>query len=275
MENKLKSTMHMPNLFYKSLRRFLPLGLGILLWGACNDGPEPSSFGQVRLDIDRRQPSTLYLTRAVSEDLTVHLRSGNGDVDLTLSGSEANTTLQKQQLPAGIYSLEAYTPGYDAVFSGDRLGHAKWYGTRQFTVQAGQQTRVALTVPMTNFALRCLMPQNMNTLFTGVSMEVSYGSRTLTLPLGETLYLDVEEGAELNLALHLTNADGESFTRRSRLAAARIAANSLYTYRYTFSSQPATDGVLELTVTYDDSFTVAPDQPITIDASDGQSLLTP
>lgn len=258
----------MRTLLYHSLS----LLCGVVLFAACSDGVAPSTTGTIQLDIERQLPSALQLTRAVSEDLTIHLTNEAGDVNLTLAGSTANTTLNQQQLPAGLYTLEAYVPGYDTTFSGDELGHAKWYGTRQFSVQEGQQTRVALTVPMTNFGLRCQMPENINELFTSVSLEVAYGTRTLTLPLGETLYLDVEADAVLDLALHLTNVDGESHTRRSRLAANRIAANRLYTYRYELSSQPATGGVLELTVTYDDSFQTAEGQSITIDGASGQSL---
>ncbi len=216
-----------------------PIFWGIMFCSCSNDTVESAaSTGTLCVDLAQQRPSNITVTtRAVSQGLQVDVTDATrGDV-YHFSEEDAEERLRALELKTGTYTLKAYSANHETTYTGSELGDEKWFASMIFSIENNKQTRIGLTVPMTNFGIRFQMPQGLDKWFTNQQFTVTYAGRTLTIPANGIAYFDVADGQELSFQLTMKNTDGETFQTQSTRQANDINAGTMYTVTYEMVNQ--------------------------------------
>ncbi len=201
---------------------------------------QPAKGTLVLTHVERQAPDAVTVTRAVDSDLQVDILDAEGTVLLHFNEGEGTEGTKRLSLEAGSYQLRAYTANWQTTYDASELGDAKFYGRSPFTIVAGQEHRIGLSVPMTNVGVCLVLPQGVGEMFHDIRFTATIGERTMSLTDGQTAYFDYAEGAVLNYTLSMTNADGEVFTQSGQRDAADVAAGTVYTVTYAMAAHAVT-----------------------------------
>lgn len=216
------------------MNKFFSIPLIALAFASCAQTEEDvrPAMGTVSVVLSKQAENPELVTRAVDDDLQVDVLSSDGTVLYHFDEGQATTGLNELMLPAGTYTLRAYTANHDAEYANAERGAAKFYGETTFQVLPERHIRVGLQVPMTNFAVSFSMPDDVASRFTNIRFTVTRGERTQMLVLGETTYFDLDPAADLEYRLEMTNADGETGSQEKYLKVADQRPGTLYTITY-------------------------------------------
>lgn len=214
------------------MKKILSIILIALTLASCTqtDDVKPA-MGTLTVELSKQAPDAEVITRTVDDDLQVDVLDSEGTVLYHYAEGEAQTALNALMLPAGSYTLRAYTANHDAEYSSAERGEAKYYGETTFQVQAGRHIRLGLQVPMTNFAVSFVLPDEAAALFHNIRFTLTQGTRSLEISTGETAYFDPEPDT-VDYELEVTNADEEVCQQSKYLKSADQRPGTHYTITY-------------------------------------------
>lgn len=215
------------------MKKILFILLAAFTLASCSETEDIApAKGTVSVELSKQAADVQLITRTVDDDLQVDILGADGSLVKHFAEGEAHSGLQALELAAGTYSLRAYTPNYNTVYTNDQPGEAKYYAETDIHVVAGRQQRVGLQVPMTNMAFTLSLPEGVGERFTNIRFTLTRGDRTRELADGETAYFDLTPSADLEYTLEMTNADGEVRSQEKYLKAADQRAGTHYTITY-------------------------------------------
>lgn len=195
--------------------------------------PEEAGKGYLSLSSIELQAETIrpVTTRAVSPDLTIEIVKEDGTTVAKYEAGAAEAS-EKIELEAGIYKLKAYSPNYGTTWTNDEKGEPIYYKEQDFTIEAEKVRYLTVQVPMVNFGVRLLLPDNFNTWFSSYLFSVQMDNRNVTLQNGETAYFAPvpETSISFQYALSATNADDEALSQISNYS--DIAGGTIYEITY-------------------------------------------
>ena len=193
----------------------------LLMVTSCSHTADTPLLGTLELSIAVEQPiSNTVSTRAVDAELQVEVWSVDGATMLHqfTPGQSPN----RMTLAAGSYLLKAFTPNYQTTYGNDKLGEAKYYAERVFSIEPAVVNRISCPVPMINTAVSLSLPEGFNTWFTSYSFSIkqSTTSRTVSMEVGQTAYFDCTDGAtSLLYTITSINTDDEPNSDSNTLSA--------------------------------------------------------
>lgn len=173
-------------------------------------------------------------TRAVSPDLVIEILKADGTqvFKFNAGAAEANG---KIELDAGTYKLKAYSPNYGTTLENNEQGTPIYYKEQDFSIEPEKVNYLAVQVPMVNFGVQLVLPDNFSTLFDSYTFTVQLGSRSVVLQEGETAYFDLtqENSGTLLYTLTATNSDDETQSKTDSYS--ELSAGIIYeiTYHWT------------------------------------------
>lgn len=173
-------------------------------------------------------------TRAVSPDLVIEILKADGTQVFKFDAGAAEAN-EKIELDAGTYKLKAYSPNYGTTLENNEQGAPIYYKEQDFNIEPEKVNYLAVQVPMVNFGVKLVLPDNFNTLFGSYTFTVQWGSRNVVLQEGETAYFDLtqENSGTLLYTLTATNSDDETQSKTDSYS--ELSAGIVYeiTYHWT------------------------------------------
>ena len=229
------------------MNRLIYILLSILLLTACQqDQLSPSVGGAVlELDLQRFGRPSMSVTRAVDEVLAVDvIKDGALYNDMHYA---PGTVPQKLFLEPGTFTIRAYSDNQETwKTENDGKGAACYYTETTVEMEEDMIIRLAVEVPMTNYAVGLQLPEYFNNLFRSYTFTLKSGGRTTAIKEGERAYFDVADGG-FTYALRATNTDGNTHSH-SAIEFPDVEAGKLFTLRYSYDSDATTGGVdIEIT----------------------------
>lgn len=185
--------------------------LALVMLASCHQGELPQTpteecvleFDNVRTN---RAPA---MTASIDPDLAVSVLDADGQ---TREHYAPGTVPSKIVLEPGTFTVQAYTPNTQTWLSAnDGRGEACYYAETTVEMQADATTRLKMSVPMVNYAVRLQLPELFAELFPDYTFTLSAGNRELDLRDGETAYFNETDGA-FSYSLTATNSDGQTFS---------------------------------------------------------------
>lgn len=230
------------------MKRLLYIILGIVLLTACQQDELPTKGqGSAVLELDLlRAGRPTMTTRAVDADLAVAIYKQGGIPYVQYAAGEVP---KKIVLEPGIFKVIAYTENQDTwqTANGGK-GAACYYAETSVEMENDMVVRLALEVPMTNYAVGLELPEHFTELFRSYTFTLRSGSRTTAIQQGEKAYFDVADGG-FSYALRATNTDGKT-NSHSAIDFPDVEAGKLFTLRYSYDSD-ATSGGVDIVITDD------------------------
>lgn len=216
------------------MKKLFSIFLLILTLVSCTQTEDVQpAMGTVSLEsLSKQAENPELVTRTVDDDLQVDVLDNGGAVLHHYDEGQAQDGLNELMLEAGTYTLRAYTANYQTTYSGTERGEAKYYAETAFQVQAGRHIRLGLQVPMTNFAVSFVLPDEAAALFHDIRFTLTQGTRSLEISTGETAYFDPEPDTDLDYELEVTNADEEVCQQSKYLKSADQRPGTHYTITY-------------------------------------------
>ena len=223
-------------------------------------------YGSISLGVNAE--SEMLVTKAVMD--AEALASYN--ITLTKIGTEGYVWDHREyseitdwKVPAGTYSLEVENYTIDeAAAANDGKGAVRVLGTKNFTVEAGKTTDVAVECTPQNSRLSFAADAAFNTIFSDPKVSVTYESRTVELGAPEltheastSVYF---EPVTVNWTLTATPALGG--TKKTFNGTVDLQKASWSQVKFTTKN---TDGKISITVSVDDKMTVLDEVNETID----------
>lgn len=210
----------------------LYLVASIFLLASCQQegqGTEKTATGYLSIEgIALQADVQTVSSRAVDEDLYVEILQDGERYSLY----EPGTVLDKIELPVGIYQLRAYNGAAQMENPYERLGNPVYSSEAQsFDVEAGAVTSLELEVPMTNFGVTLILPEEFATYFGENYTFTVTRDRPVKLRTGETAYFPYSENVTFSYSLKATNADGEE-SEPQRGTCTEVASGTVYTVTY-------------------------------------------
>lgn len=173
-------------------------------------------------------------TRAVSPDLVIEILKADGTQVFKFDAGAAEAN-EKIELDAGTYKLKAYSPNYGTTLENNEQGTPIYYKEQDFSIEPEKVNYLAVQVPMVNFGVQLVLPDNFSTLFDSYTFTVQLGSRSVVLQEGETAYFDLtqENSGTLLYTLTATNSDDETQSKTDSYS--ELSAGIVYeiTYHWT------------------------------------------
>lgn len=199
---------------------------------------EETEQGYLSLSSIELQAETIHpvATRAVSPDLTIEILKEDGTTVVKYEAGAAEAS-EKIELEAGTYKLKTYSPNYGALWTNDEKGAPIYYKEQDFTIEAEKVRYLTVHVPMVNFGVRLVLPDNFNTWFTSYLFSVQMGDRNVTLQNNETAYFVLTPGDNIpfQYALSATNTDNEALSQINNYS--DITGGTIYEITYSMATR--------------------------------------
>ena len=187
---------------------------------------------------------------------TLRTRAVDSDLSLILTGPESRQYAAGEEVPekwplaVGHYTLQAFTPNQTGwKTDNEGRGSACHIGSTEFDIQEDWVTYVNYQVPMTNYGVQLVLPDEFKKYFSNNRFVVTSAGRSPIVAENQTAYFDPAEGG-FSFVLTVTNVDGETFTTKTQQFS-NVAAGKVYKVCYSYSDDPG-DASLTVTITYDD-----------------------
>ena len=215
----------------------LYLVASIFLLASCQQegqGTEKTATGYLSIEgIALQADVQTVSSRAVDEDLYVEILQDGERYSLY----EPGTVLDKIELPVGTYQLRAYNGAAQMENPYERLGNPVYSSEAQsFDVEAGAVTSLELEVPMTNFGVTLILPEEFAAYFgDNYTFTVKSNDREVKLKDGETAYFPYSENVTFSYSLKAVNADGEESEQEGGTRT-EVARGTVYTITYTMAT---------------------------------------
>lgn len=175
-------------------------------------------------------------TRAVSPDLVIEILKGDGIQVFKFDAGAAEAN-DKIELDAGTYKLKAYSPNYGTTWENNEQGTPIYYKELDFSIKPEKVNYLAVEVPMVNFGVKLVLPDNFNALFGSYTFAVQLGSRSVVLQEGETAYFDLptQNSSALLYTLTATNSDDETLSKTDSYS--ELSAGIVYEITYQWANE--------------------------------------
>ena len=213
---------------------------GIFLLASCQQEETPSTEGGLSVaGIEKQVSAEVGLfSRAVDKSLTVDLYKG-GEKLRTLTAKEMQSKIKLDA--ASDYSLKVYSANYgsDVNWTNEQKGEPIYYKEEPFSVKLGETTSLKVKVPMSNYAVKLVLPEGLDWVSSS-EFTVTSGERSVKLQNGETAYFPYAEGGSFTYQLNLTNADNETFELTGSYGTEenkKLAFNTCYEVAYSMATQ--------------------------------------
>ena len=222
------------------MRRLLYIILSIVLLASCQQEEISVQKGSAVLELSlSRMGRPTMTTRAVDEDLAVAIYKVGG---IPYVQYAAGQVPQKIVLEPGTFKVIAYTENQNnwKTANGGK-GAACYYAETTVEMENDMVVRLALEVPMTNYAVGLELPEHFTELFRSYTFTLRSGSRVTAIKEGEKAYFDIADGG-FSYSLRATNTDGKT-NSHSAIDFPDVEAGKLFTLRYSYDSDATTGGV--------------------------------
>lgn len=242
------------------------MALLALVFTACSsDDDIPNQSGakgrlSVNLNIDSSLRSSRGSSRAeynevTVDDLTLHLVSDDGQVDMTFTPAEI--TAAPKEVRVGDYTLEAYYGSTEQ----DGFEMPYFYGSQRLTVTENNLTEVNLTASLCNSMVSIKYTDAFKLYFSRYSASVlSSASRTTVFAADETRPAYIATG-DCKIFVDVTKTTSTSATFQP----ASFTAEAATLYEVTLDVNNGAVGQAVLVITFDDNIG---QEPIEIELSD-------
>ena len=168
-------------------------------------------------------------TRAVDTDLYIEILSGTEPIQSYEPGQFPQA---KIELEAGEYTLKAYNEAYN----NKTANSPQYFAEQTFTIEAEKVTYPKMSVPMVNVGISlAALSDEVQELFSNVSLSFNITEDKTTLQPGETVYVDYVEGMTFTYTLTATNADNETFTTVEKVYS-NVESGCCYVISYSLDS---------------------------------------
>lgn len=241
------------------------LFVALIMLEACQNNEIPES-GSGFLSIGNVEMASIaesvLKTRSVDNDLSIEIQNSKGEKVVEYSAGDAIP--EKIALATGNYTLKAYTPN---TWKTDNEGRGSvWsYGETTFTIESDWVTYVNYEVPIYNYGVQMMLPEEFEDYFPEYHFVVSSGGRSPEIDETQTAYFDPEDGG-FSFVLTMTNNDGETYST-NRYTYKNVVAGKIYKVKFDYSDEPYGPN-LSVVITYED-FENEAEQEIVIDGGTG------
>lgn len=173
-------------------------------------------------------------TRAVEEDLYIHIMGNNVDTLITPGAFSQ----EKIKLEAGSYELEVYNEAYNSKTT----NAPQYYVQQTFSIETEKVKYLDVEVPMINVGISLAAFSNeLSGLFTNpyLTFYTTDPESKQTLQPDEIAYFDYSEGMTFSYTLTATNADNETFTTDVKTYGSKeqpVEAGHCYVITYSLAS---------------------------------------
>lgn len=230
------------------MKHIIYIILALVLLTACQqDELSVVDQGKAVLELSlTRAGRPIAITRAVDDDLVVDIyKSDNSQV----AHYDAGSVPQKIILEPGTFKVVAYTNNQETWKTGNNgRGEACYYAEATVEMETDMVVRLALDVPMINYAVGLQLPRYFSNLFRAYTFILKSGGRTTSIKEGERAYFDVAD-AGFTYSLRATNTDGTTHSH-SAIEFPEIEAGKLFTICYSYDSD-ANSGGVDIVITDD------------------------
>ena len=156
--------------------------------------------------------SVIPTRSTVDPDLAFEILASDGNVYRGYQYAAGAALPDKFALIPGDYTLHAYTENQTTwPTDNDGRGSAVHEVSQSFSIQPDWVTYVNVEVPLTNYGVTYTVPEGFASWFPTCVFTVSGDSRTCSLTTDQTAYFDPTNVAGFTFAIHLANADGETY----------------------------------------------------------------
>lgn len=222
--------------------------LALVLLTACQqDELSVAEQGKAVLELTlTRAGRPVATTRAIDDDLAIDIyKAGN----IPYVHYDAGSVPEKINLEPGTFRVVAYTDNQETWKTANNgRGEACYYAEASVEMESDMVVRLALDVPMTNYAVGLQLPEHFNDLFRAYTFILKSGGRTTSIKEGERAYFDVAD-ASFTYSLRATNTDGTTHSH-SAIEFPEIEAGKLFTICYSYDSD-ANSGGVDIVITDD------------------------
>lgn len=247
-------------------RIYISFTLVLLLFACQNDEMLREDIGFLSIgDVEMAAVAESMLkTRSVDNDLSIEIQNAQGGNVVQYTAGTAIP--EKIVLTPGNYTLKAYTPNANTwKTDNEGRGSVLSYGEIDFTIESDWVTYVNYEVPIYNYGVQLILPQEFEDYFPEYHFVVSSGGRSPEIDETQTAYFAPEDGG-FSFTLTMTNYDGETFTT-NRYTYKNVTAGKIYKVKFDYSDEPYEPN-LSVVITYED-FTNENNQQIIIDGATG------
>lgn len=175
-------------------------------------------------------------TRAISPDLVIEILKADGTPvsKFDAGATEAN---EKIELDAGAYKLKVYSTNYETTWGNNEQGSPIYYKEQDFSIESEKTNYLTVQVPMINFGVKFMLPDNFSTLFGSYTFAVQLGDRSVILQEGETAYFDLptQNSSTLLYTLTATNSDDETLSKTDSYS--ELSAGIVYEITYQWANE--------------------------------------
>ncbi len=218
------------------MKRILYILLGVITLSACQQYVQ---HGQEECILElsvARADMPVVATRAIDEDLAITIFDDKGNEFLSYPAGEVPS---KIIMKPGLFAVRAYTDNQNTWHTAnDGKGEGCYYASQLVQMEADYQTRLTMSVPMTNYAVGVELPDLFDELFTSYQLALKSGSRETIIREGEKAYFSVADGG-FTYTLSATNTDGVTYSYSPKsLTDVQIGKCYLLTYSYGFDDVP-------------------------------------
>lgn len=191
---------------------------------------------------------SMLKTRSVDNDLSIEILNAQGRE--VVHYTAGNTIPEKIALTPGNYTLKAYTPNANTwKTDNEGRGSILSYGEIGFAIESDWVTYVNYEVPIYNYGVQMILPQEFEDYFPEYHFVVSSGGRSPEIDETQTAYFAPEDGG-FSFTLTMTNTDGETYTT-DRNTYKNVAAGKIYKVIFDYSDEPYEPN-LSVVITYED-----------------------
>ena len=230
------------------MKRILYILLSLVALAACQQLETPErQHGECVLELDiARAGRPSVVSRAIDEDLAITILDAKGDKYLYYP---AGSVPKKIVLEPGVFTVCAHTDNQDTWHTANGgKGEACYFVSQQVEMEYDHRTRIALEVPMVNYAVEVGLPEFFDNLFSSYRLTLKSGEREVVIREGEKAYFATSDGG-FTYALSVTNTDGVSHAH-SPIWFFDVQSGKNYLLRYHYDSD-ATSGSVEIEISND------------------------
>ena len=166
------------------------------------------------------------------KQLHVEIRNASGAVLYTTDDYDAEWSNKQFALPAGSYTIEAHSHGFDGQASG--FNNPYYYGSTTATVTAGDLTSASVTCTLANVKVSVKFDSEFQSAFSSANVRIASavsGITPLTVNMGgtiEPIYIPV---GNFTATVNVTNQAGTSFSMDRVIDSVKARDHYILTYK--------------------------------------------
>lgn len=207
---------------------------------------------------------SILKTRSIDNDLSMEILNSKGEEVVQYTAGDAIP--EKIALATGNYTLKAYTPNANTwKTDNEGRGSVLSYGETSFTIEPDWITYINYEVPIYNYGVQMILPEEFEDYFPEYHFVVSSGDRSIEINEAQIAYFAPEEGG-FAFVLTMTNNDGETYST-NRYTYKNVVAGKIYKVKFDYSDEPYVPN-LSVEITHEDYQNVS-NQQIIIDGGIG------